>query len=161
MISVIIHDNQSIWVWLNTTNFFSNCYFGCGSNQMFCDLVGPFLQSAFRPCYLGGGSKKYMPWEFFRGWGQPSSTFFHHYGCIISCLIILFHYLTSGRFSRVPPVFTDHIFQHLMSHQGSMFFFVTWCVNIGTKGWLVQGKLWSWVSTVVLIWRLASFFSWK
>ena len=37
----------------------------------------------------------------------------HHCGCIISCLDILLHYLTFGRFTKVRLVFTDHLLQHL------------------------------------------------
>ena len=37
----------------NTTRFFRNCYFGCGSNHMYCDLVQPFFHPAFCQYYLG------------------------------------------------------------------------------------------------------------
>ena len=60
----------------------------------------------------------------------------HPCKCVILCLDILLHYLTSTGFTKVPPVITDHIFQHLMSHERwSMFYFVAWYVSIGTKGW--------------------------
>ena len=33
---------------IHNTSLFRNCYFGYESN-MYCDIVGPFLRSAFRP----------------------------------------------------------------------------------------------------------------
>ena len=104
--------------WINTSRFFSND-FECGSNHMYCNLIGSFLQPVFQQCYLGCGSNRYQ------GCGQPSSTSLHHCVYIISCFDILLHYLTSARFTKVPPLITDHIFQHLMLHQGwSMYYFV-------------------------------------
>ena len=68
-------------------------------------------------------------------WGQASYRFLHHSGCVNSCLDILFHYLTFGRFTGVPQVFTDLIPQHLTSHKGWTMFFVAWCILISTNRW--------------------------
>ena len=38
---------------ISTTKFLRNYYFLFGSNHMYCDFLGPFLQSAFHQCYLG------------------------------------------------------------------------------------------------------------
>ena len=67
--------NQSFWFWLLPQSAFCPCYLGCSP----IDLLG----------------------EFFRGWGQPSSTSLHCCGCIASCLDILHYYLTSRRFTKV------------------------------------------------------------
>ena len=40
---------------------------------------------------------------------------------VLFCLDISLHYLTSGRFTRAPLVFTGHILKCLMSHQGGPF----------------------------------------
>ena len=83
--------------------------------------------------------------------GQPSYRFLHHSGCDNSRLDVLFHYFTSGRFTRVPQVFTDHISQHLTSHKGCSMFFVAWCIIIGTNRWRIGKSLWIWLSTMVII----------
>ena len=58
------------WVWwcqlsqpdhlalINGTRYFKNCDFGCRSNNIYCDLVGPFLMSVFDQCYLGYESNR-------------------------------------------------------------------------------------------------------
>ena len=61
---------------------------------------------------------------------------------VLFCLDISLHYLTSGRFTRAPLVFTGHILKCLMSHQGGPdFYFVTQCVSISTKGWCMESSL--------------------
>ena len=63
---------------INPRRFFRNCYFRCGPNHMYCDLVGTFLQYAFRPCYLGCGSNIFCLQNSFGGKISP-----HLHPCII------------------------------------------------------------------------------
>ena len=49
---------QSISLGLINKSFSGIVFFGCGSNYMYCDVVGIFLQSVFRPCHLGCGSNR-------------------------------------------------------------------------------------------------------
>ena len=81
---------------------------------MYCDFVGPFLQSTLRPFYLGCGSNRFC---LDNSLGCEVISYLHP--CIIprSCLDILLHCLTFERFKRVPSVLTDHILQHLMSSE--------------------------------------------
>lgn len=95
---------------MNLAKFFRVCHDVYGSNHSYCNLVGPFLQSAFHQFYLGCGSNRLCL-------GNSSSTYLHHCGCIIACLDILLHYLTSRRFTKVTSVFPDQISQHLIAHQ--------------------------------------------
>ena len=116
--------NLFIWVWFIFFKVFQELAFGMlvqlyvfWFRRTFSPVCLPFILSRMWVQWI-------LLWEFSKGWGQPISTFLHHCGCIISCPNNLPNYLSSGRFTRVPPVFTDHIFQHLMSHQGwSMFLF--------------------------------------
>ena len=54
------YQSQPVYLGLiNTTRFFRNCYFGYGANHTYCEFVGPFIQSALRPFYLGCGSNRF------------------------------------------------------------------------------------------------------
>lgn len=93
---------------INTKRFFRNCYFVFGSNHMCCDLIGPFLQTAFRQFCLWCESNRLWLDNSVGGEVSPHTSL-HHCECIISCLNVLRHYLTFGRFTRVPSIFTYHI----------------------------------------------------
>ena len=99
--------NQSIWVWLIAQGFS-----GIGSNQMCCDFVGSFLQSAICICYLGCGSNRLYLQNSLEG--EVALIYI-----LASSWIywLMSWYFTSGRFTRVSPVFTDHMFQHPVSYQ--------------------------------------------
>ena len=73
-----------------------------------------------------------MPWEFCTG---ARSKSLHHCGCIISCLDLLFHYLrylVSGSFTRFFVDYISSTWSHIK--ESPSLYFVTWLVNIGTKG---------------------------
>ena len=54
------YQSQPVYLGLiNITRFFRNCYFGYGANHTYCEFVGPFIQSALRPFYLGCGSNRF------------------------------------------------------------------------------------------------------
>ena len=56
--------------------------------------------------------------------------------------MIIFHYLTFGRFTKVPPFHNDRKSQHLYQIKGGPYiYFVTWCASIGTKGWYRENSL--------------------
>ena len=57
---------------------FMNCYFACGFNHMWCDLVGPFPQSAFRQCCIGCCSNRLCLGKSLEGEVIP-----HLHDCII------------------------------------------------------------------------------
>ena len=119
---------------INITRFFTNCYFGCGSNHMYCDLVEPFLQSAFCPCYLWCGSNRSCLENFLGGEVSLSSTSSHHYGCSTSCLYINFIiWLLKG--SLVSPQCSSTIFPSTWCHikDGPSLYFVALCVSIGLR----------------------------
>ena len=122
---------QSTWVWWITQGFPGTVIW------MWLQSYVMWLCRTFSPVYL----PSMLPWVWmlyrstweYSPWGQVSPHIHH---CIIECIIsfldILLPYKTSGRLTRVPPVFTDHIFLHLMSHQGwSIFYFVVRCISIG------------------------------
>lgn len=122
---------QSTWVWWITQGFPGTVIW------MWLQSYVMWLCRTFSPVYL----PSMLPWVWmlYRStWeyspGGQVSPHIHH--CIIECIIsfldILLPYKTSGRLTGVPPVFTDHIFLHLMSHQGwSIFYFVVRCISIG------------------------------
>ena len=107
---------------INTTSFFQELLFWMCSNHIYCDLAGPFLESAFSPCYLGCGFNRLCLGNFLGGEVSPHLNPFIIVG-VISCLDILLHCLTFGRFTSVPPVFSDHLFHYLIVTSRVVHFF--------------------------------------
>ena len=75
---------------INTTRFFRNCYFRCGSSHMYCDSVGPFPQSAFRQCYRGWGSNRLCLKNSLRGEVNPHLYTYIIVGILSHALIFYF-----------------------------------------------------------------------
>ena len=125
---------------INTKRFFRNCYFVCGSNHMCCDLIGPFLQTAFRQFCLWCESNRLWLDNSVGGEVSPHTSL-HHCECIISCLNVLRHHLTFGRFTRVPSIFTYHIKGGLYF---SVFILLSGVTNIGVKRWCMGNSMRNW-----------------
>lgn len=80
---------------INTKRFFRNCYFVFGSNHMCCDLIGPFLQTAFRQFCLWCESNRLWLDNSVGGEVSPHTSL-HHCECIISCLNVFMSYHIKG-----------------------------------------------------------------
>ena len=138
--------NESIWVWLIPQGF-SAIVILVVSNHTYCDLVGPFLQPAFRPCFLGCGSNRICLENSIEG-----EVSLHLHPCIIVGVLSHSWYLTS-----LSDFWKSHqssltIFSSTWCHikGGPCFYFVVWCVSIGTRRWCIENNLWNWRSTIVL-----------
>ena len=93
--------NWQLWAWgcqlsqsvhfclINTTRFFSKSYFGFGSNHMYYDFVGNFLQSAFHPCYLGRKSSR-LCLENFPVREDSPHQHFHIFVTVLSHVLIFY-----------------------------------------------------------------------
>ena len=72
-------------------------------------LVGPLLQSLFRPCYLGCGSNRICLQNYLVG-DLSLIYILTSLWVYYLCLDILLRNLTSRRFTRVPPISNHHLF---------------------------------------------------
>ena len=96
-------------VFRKTIRFFRNCYFGCGFNRKYCDLVAGFLQSAFRWRYLRCGTNRLC----LENSQRVRSALIYILASLwvyYLMLDILLRYFTSVSFLRAPSVFTVYIY---------------------------------------------------
>ena len=144
--------NLFILVWLIFLKVFSGiAIWRCWSNYMYFDLEGPFLQSAFRPYYLGCGFNKFC---FENSLGGEVNPYLHSdiiVGVLYHVLIIyLIICILEGSLESHQSSLT--IFSHTWCNikAGPCFCFVAWCVDIATNGWCAKNSLWNWLRTLAI-----------
>ena len=129
---------------------------------IYCDLIEHFLQSAFRPCYLGCESNRSSLEYSLRGEVTPYLHSCVNVG-VLSCVLI-FHFIiwlleVSLKYHQSSLTICPSTWCHI---KGSpCFYFVTWCIITGAKGWFIENSLRNWLSTLVIDGWSNPFFSWK
>ena len=103
-----------------------------------------------------------MPCVFSRGWSQTSSTSYPYTLLGVLFHVLLFFFIIWRQESWVKSHQCSlTIFSSTWCHiKGALcFYFVVWCISIGTKQCCMEISLWNWLSAVVLSGWSSSFFS--